>query len=222
MTVSAAELSRWEQQNVALAAVAQCADAVRRLALDGSAPDDDMAVCVDALLVLDPKNMDAVFPDLRGIRSGLLALAAIFGDARIQKNADVLRYTLGMLTLRKRLDADPAMGRLMRNRLRGMAPFERPADRDGDPERAERLFERVALLYMETISTLSYRIQVQGRAGALKSDRIVNRIRTMLLAGIRAAVLWHQLGGRRWRLLVHRRRVGETARDLRRRLAAGA
>ncbi len=218
MTVSFAELSRWERQNVALAAVAQCADMVRRLALDGSAPERDMAVCVDALLVLDPKDEGAVFPDLRGLRSGLLTLAAVFGDARVQKHAELLRYTLGMLALRKRLASRPAMARLMRERLRSMEP----ADPDKDPERAERLFARIALLYMETISTLSYRIQVQGRAGTLKSDRVVNRIRTMLLAGIRSAMLWHQLGGRRWRLLLHRRRVEEAARDIRDRLEADA
>lgn len=218
MTVSAAELSRWEQQSVALAAVAQCADMVRRLALEGSAPEGEMAVCVDALLALDPKDLDAVYPDLRGVRSGLRTLAAILGDSRVKENAELLRYTLGMLALRKRLAANPAMARLMRSRLRGMAPA-RP---DGDPEGAERLFARVALLYMETISTLSYRIQVQGRAGTLKSDRVVNRIRTMLLAGIRSAMLWHQLGGRRWRLLLHRRRVEEAAADVRRRLEARA
>jgi len=52
----------------------------------------------------------------------------------------------------------------------------------------------------------------------LQNEYVSNRIRSLLLAGIRSAVLWHQLGGRRWRLIVYRKRVQETATALRRRM----
>jgi high frequency lysogenization protein len=32
-------------------------------------------------------------------------------------------------------------------------------------------------------------------------------VRALLLAGIRAAFLWRQLGGRRWKLVLQRRRL---------------
>jgi len=48
---------------------------------------------------------------------------------------------------------------------------------------------------------------------------VANRIRALLLAGIRSAVLWYQLGGRRWRLVVYRRRIQHTAANLARRIA---
>ncbi len=38
--------------------------------------------------------------------------------------------------------------------------------------------------------------------------------RALLLAGIRSAFLWRQLGGRRWRLLFQRRRLLQTSQQL--------
>jgi len=42
-----------------------------------------------------------------------------------------------------------------------------------------------------------------------------NLIRALLLAAIRAAVLWRQCGGRRWRLLLQRRDLLHAAQRLR-------
>jgi len=52
----------------------------------------------------------------------------------------------------------------------------------------------------------------------LKNEHVANRIRALLLAGIRSAVLWYQLGGRRWRLVIYRKRIEETAGNIRRKL----
>jgi len=41
-----------------------------------------------------------------------------------------------------------------------------------------------------------------------------NRIRACLLAGIRSAILWRQVGGTKWQLLFFRRRIFDTAQHL--------
>ena len=83
-----------------------------------------------------------------------------------------------------------------------------------------KTFEQLATLYQDTISRLAHRIQVEGQMDYLQNEYVANRVRSLLLAGIRSAVLWHQLGGRRWRLIFYRKRVQETAGSLRRRLLA--
>ena len=80
------------------------------------------------------------------------------------------------------------------------------------------IFEQLATLYQVTISKLPYRIQVQGKKENLRNERVTNRIRALLLGGLRSAVLWYQLGGRRWRLVFYRKRVHETAGNIRRKL----
>ena len=62
-------------------------------------------------------------------------------------------------------------------------------------------------LYQDTISTFRQRIQVHGDMRFLQQPANAAKIRALLLAGIRAARLWHQLGGRRWQLLFSRRKL---------------
>jgi high frequency lysogenization protein len=79
----------------------------------------------------------------------------------------------------------------------------------------DRTFRQLSDIYRETISTLSFRIQVAGKVEHLKNENIANRIRSLLFAGIRSALLWHQLNGRRWHLVFHRKRIQETAEIIR-------
>ena len=41
----------------------------------------------------------------------------------------------------------------------------------------------------------------------LQNPRNAERIRALLLAGIRSATLWRQLGGNRWQLFFSRRKI---------------
>lgn len=70
----------------------------------------------------------------------------------------------------------------------------------------------LAHAYSQTLSRLTPRILVQGEPGLLKNPEVANRIRALLLAGIRAAVLWRQTGGSRLRLLFRRKRIVRGAR----------
>ena len=107
-------------------------------------------------------------------------------------------------------------------RLQSISPLSAPYS---DPHRqtsaepaglheTERSFEALATLYQDTISTLPFRIQVQGKVEHLQDERIANRIRALLLAGIRFAVLWHQIGGRPWHLFVLRGRINRIATSM--------
>ena len=41
-----------------------------------------------------------------------------------------------------------------------------------------------------------------------------DKIRACLLAGIRSAVLWRQVGGSKWQLLFHRKKLVQAAQQL--------
>jgi len=73
---------------------------------------------------------------------------------------------------------------------------------------------RLADLYVETLSHVRPRIVVHGNPLHLGNPRDVERIRAMLLAAVRAAVLWHQVGGGQFRLLLRRREYAMLARGL--------
>ncbi len=65
-------------------------------------------------------------------------------------------------------------------------------------------------VYQDTLSKLSFRIQVHGNSQYLQQSQVSDQVRACLLAGVRAAMLWRQLGGRRWHLLFKRKSILQT------------
>ena len=225
MNVTSANFTAWEQQTVALAAISQSAALVSYLAQGRYAAETDIAASVNTVLVIDPGSLADIYPNLGSLGLGFKTLQDMFSNDRLRENAAMIRYTLGMLVLRNKLINNNAMQDKIRVRLAQITPLGPAASerRDEVPQGGEQKlreysYEQLARLYQETISTLPYRIQVQGKAAELNNEQIANRIRALLLAGIRSAVLWYQLGGRRWRLVFYRKRIQETAGNIRRKL----
>ena len=71
-------------------------------------------------------------------------------------------------------------------------------------------------LYADTVSHLRPRVMVQGNPHYLGQAAIVSEIRAVLLAALRSAVLWRQLGGSLWDFVLRRRAlVGSVQSQLR-------
>ena len=220
--MSADSLQRPQLQILTLSAVVQSAQLVRGLAHTGSAPFPAMKSLIDPLFALNAPSFNTIFPDLRLARPGLEWLTVRARQRRSVKNDEVLRYTRNLLLLRTKLMADTDMQSRLGRRLQSMSPL---SAQYSDPQRqtstepvglheTERSFEALATLYQDTISTLPFRIQVQGKVEHLQDERTANRIRALLLAGIRFAVLWHQIGGRPWHLFVLRGRINRIATSM--------
>ena len=51
------------------------------------------------------------------------------------------------------------------------------------------------------------KIHILGSPDYLRQELVQNKIRAVLLAGIRSAVLWKQMGGTKWQILFFRRKI---------------
>ena len=220
--MSADSLQSPQLQTLTLSAVVQSAQLVRALAHTGTAPFPAIKALIDPLFALNAPSFNTIFPDLRLARPGLDWLTVRARQRRSVENDEVLRYTKNLLLLQTKLMADTDMQSRLGRRLQSMSPL---SAQYSDPQRqtstepvglheTERSFEALATLYQDTISTLPFRIQVQGKVEHLQDERIANRIRALLLAGIRFAVLWHQIGGRPWHLFVLRGRINRIATSM--------
>jgi high frequency lysogenization protein len=225
LTVISPKYSQWEYQNLAMAGVAQCAYLVDSLANGGGASEYNLAVSINPLLALNPSCVEDVYSSAAGLGLGLRTLQNIFSNEKVRENTEVIRYTLGIMNLRGKLISNERVQGILREKLQIIAPLDTLAalnfSGENEVERklaAEQIYQQLADLYQDTISTLSYRIQVQGKIDNLKDKDIANRIRALLLAGIRSAVLWHQLGGRRWHLVFYRKRILLSVGKIRRKL----
>lgn len=186
------------RQALALAGVFQAASLVDELARTGQVDTRPWETLIQATLDTNPDSFEAIYGGHpNNLRRGLDVLEAVVG--RKQANPVVLRYGFSMLLLMNQLRSNDAMmsglGQHL-NRIQGQA------EHFGTTH--ENVIASLGEAYQQTLSTLKTRIVVQGDPSLLQSRMMPERIRAVLLAGIRFALLWHQQGGRRWKLVFQR------------------
>lgn len=76
----------------------------------------------------------------------------------------------------------------------------------------EQVVANLASIYSDIISNLGPKIQISGNPVCLQRPIVQHKIRALLLAAIRSAVLWRQLGGKRRHLVFARKAIVDTAK----------
>ena len=181
---------------IALAGVLQAADLVRGIARRGQARMEDVDTCLASLLKIDATSSIDIYGDLHRLRPGLLLLEQQLGNP---SDIELTRYAIALLGLERKLSRRPdllkAIGASLEEIIQNLPHF---------PINHSNTIARFADIYLRNISTLSPRIMVNGVQTHLSNPENANRIRALLLAGIRAATLWRQSGGSRLILLLRR------------------
>src|SRR5450830_1423480 len=113
-----------------------------------------------------------------------------------------LRYALSMLGLERQLAKRDDLLETIGKRL---PQIQSQVEHFGPAH--ENVIAACGALYQDTLSTLRQRIQVHGDMRKLQQPNNASKIRALLLAGIRSARLWRQLGGHRWQLVISRRKL---------------
>ncbi|HUD43325.1 MAG TPA: high frequency lysogenization protein HflD [Dokdonella sp.] len=196
-----------ESRVIALAGVFQACTLVRGVAVDGRCDAQAAQASIASVLRIDADTPQAVFGGVSGIRLGLEALIRQIegGDRDLQ----LTQLVVAALRLERKLSRRPAMLETLR---RAIESAQRQAEHFGID--SPSLTGRLAGIYADTLSTLRPRIVVHGNPLQLSQEAKVEQIRALLLAAIRAAVLWRQVGGNQWRLLFRRREYAMLARGL--------
>ncbi|MCB1552944.1 MAG: high frequency lysogenization protein HflD [Xanthomonadales bacterium] len=191
---------------LALAALLQALEAVTRLARQGQVPQELAEPLIASAFRIDADSTEAVYGGAAHLRVGLQLLAAHAGG-QPGSSAPLARMGMNVLQVERSLAARQEM-------LRGLGRgIEDLAQASGhlpmlDPARLSGLGE----LYAQTISKLTPRVMVQGEPTVLSRSDVVLQIRALLMAAVRAAVLWRQLGGSYWDFFLRRGAIAEAAR----------
>lgn len=201
----------WRNIAIALAGMTQCAVLVEELAKTGYLKTGEFETAVASLINQNPTSAEDVFGSVAALREGLERLHELLQNHRDPEHADVLRYVLGIVHLQKRLAKRKDVLYVIGNRL---DKVRHQIDHFGPGH--DNVVSNIADVYTDTISKFPYRIQVTGEYSYLQQSRVAAQIRTLLLAGIRAATLWRQLGGSRWHMLFYRSQLTAATDELRR------
>lgn len=199
---------------IALAGVYQAAWCAQGIARRGMADTDAIEVCIHSIFQTEADDVPAVFGGFTRIAPGLRQFVKQLrgGDGR---DIELTRYVIALLQLERKLNANSAMLQQI-----GEGIGSARSRMEHFPLLHGNILAQLSDIYSQTVSTLQPRIMVRGEALHLQNPDNQNRVRSLLLAGIRAAMLWYQVGGRRRQILFRRRRMLETAEELLRQVTA--
>ncbi|HDR1288298.1 TPA: high frequency lysogenization protein HflD [Pasteurella multocida] len=191
---------------LALAGVCQAAKLVQQFAHEGQADQAALETSLNTLLQIYPEDTLAVFGGkAQNLKLGLETLL----EQMHGTGSDLSRYWINLLALESKLNKDPHAKAELARRIQYL-----PTQLEHYDLLDEQMLSTLASIYVDVISPLGKKIQVTGSTLYLQQLAMHHRIRACLLAGIRSAVLWRQVGGTKWQVLFSRRKIIAMAKQI--------
>lgn len=206
------------ERTIALAGIFQAAELVHALA-HGKRTDEHALRCsVASTLRLNAATVTDIYQDQRGLRVGFVRLGTQLERGGRNQQAEIARYAADLIALERQLIRRTDLIERVQHGVRLAANQVDPRTGGAELNEASGLLDDAVLgtlaqTYKDTLSHLRPRIMVRGNPELLKQTLRADKIRALLLAGIRSCVLWRQVGGsRRW-MLFKRKQLLNLARD---------
>ncbi len=194
-----------ENSTLALAGMYQSAKLVRDIARQGLIDQQPFEASLNSILKIDASSVEDVYGESIGLKVGLQTLCKQLGTGT-KRTLEITHYVLGMMILERKLIKNNEMLDKIQSGVEATkAKTETLAL--SDPE----IIKDLATLYTETLSQFNFRIKVNGERRFLDNPNNADKVRALLLAGIRSGVLWRQMGGNRLQLIFSRKKMVKIA-----------
>lgn len=196
------------ETHLGLAGVAQSAALVQQIARRGQCDKQGFEASLSSILVTESDTPQQVFGQLENLAIGFGSIVAQLSDHQKAKDTELTRYIASILGLERKLARHPKamdeLGKRISHVQRQLAhvDFENP-----------QILSSLAAIYTDIVSPLAPKIQVAGNPTHLGQQVNQHRVRALLLAGVRAAVMWRQMGGRRRHILFKRKAILSSAKQ---------
>ena len=201
--------SALQNQAIALAGMLQALSLVKEIARTGYLNSQDFETCIKSLFEDNPESTLSVYGSLGQLERGFGTTESLLNERIGSHQKDLINYAVGINNL---------AGKLLRNKNMLATVGQRLKDAKHQSAHFgvshDNVISNIADIYSKTISTFSYRIQVKGEYTYLQQQRVADQIRALLLAAIRASILWRQNGGSVWRLLLSRSKLHKEVQAL--------
>lgn len=196
-----------EERVVALAGLFQATALTQQLANDGRCDEIAFEASIASIFRIDAPSVVGVYGNVSAVRLGLRQLIAQLDDNA--RDMAITRMAVTVMRLERSLTRHRSLNEELQN---GIVSAQRQVEHFG--QNSTQVTKRLADLYASTLSTLKPRVMVTGNPQQLQQPLVVEKVRASLLAAVRSAVLWRQMGGRQWQLLINRKQCSMIARGL--------
>ncbi|GLT14358.1 high frequency lysogenization protein HflD [Vibrio algivorus] len=194
-------------RTIAFAGICQAVALVQQVARNGHCDSAALETTLKTIVNMNPRNTLDVFGDESNLKLGLETL--INGIDGSPTGSEATRYIISIMSLERKLNARPDSMSQLGDRL---TTIERQTEHYDLLE--DQMISNLASVYLDVISPVGPRIQVSGTPTVLQQTTNQHKVRALLLAGVRCAVLWRQVGGKRRHLLFGRKKILEQAKIL--------
>lgn len=196
------------EQHLALAGICQAAALVQSVARRGTVDREAFDASISSILVTAPDTPQQVFGKLANLKLGYTVVSGQLSNHSSYKDTELTRYIASILNLERKL-------------AKNHKALDELAERISHVQRQlahvefenSQIMASLASVYTDVVSPLAPRIQVAGNPDYLGQKINQQRVRALLLAGVRAAVMWRQMGGRRRQILFHRKHILKSAQQ---------
>ena len=201
-------------QTIAMAAICQAALMIQQAAKGQSINYETLDALLRGVLNTNPESPADVYPNPAVFEAGSALLVHQLSGQATSKDVEVTRYLAGIMSLAKKVMKSQAAGtdlsQAIKNIERRLEHFEIT-----EPS----IVENFADAYSKIISPIGQKIKVIGSPAVLKQPSVQSLVRALLLAGVRAAVLWRQTGGQRRQFIFSRNAILKNAISLNKELS---
>lgn len=194
---------------IALAALYQALILVKRTAAGLPTVATEEATCINSIFNIDPGSVETIYGDVEALRFGLKGLIEQLHGKTTERDVELTRYAVTVLHLERKLSQQTAYLDTLR---KGIQKIDIASDSANKCTPVN--LSLLARLYTDTVSNLSPRIIINGDPAILSTEEVKAKIRALLLAAIRAAVLWRQCGGTRIKLIFNKKAILYEAEQL--------
>ena len=196
------------ENQLALAGVCQAAALVKSIAQTGEANTEALEASISSILVVSPDSTQQVFGSLSNLRIGFQTLVEQLDGETKNKDAIITRYVASILSLERKLAKNKKALNDLGDRISHVQRQLAHVDFEH-----QQIVSSLASVYTDIISPLAPKIQVAGSQQFLSQPAVQHKVRALLLAGVRAAVLWRQMGGKRRQILFNKGHILEAAKQ---------
>lgn len=191
-----------KNQTIALAGLYQSLALVQQVAWHGDDTHSCLIPTIKSILKIDTENFIDAYGSTNNLSLGFRSLKETLEKRSEQRVIERTHYAINLMYLENKLHTNTrtmsALGGEIERIKMQLSTVE---------DSLEEYTQELSRLYREYISPLGPKIIIQGNPAYLKVEQHASLIRTLLLAGIRAIVLWRQAQGKRWSLLLGRNSI---------------
>ena len=193
-----------KNQIIALSGIFQSCYLVRNLSRYGLITEQNLKNNIQILFNQNTENIMDLYGSIESLHQGIDSIKNLLASEHKEKLSETLRYAIGVMHLAKKLQKDKRMLMMIKKRLEITAK-----QIEHFSITHPNIIASISKIYQDSFGKFFFRINVNGNFEYLKQDQIVYQIRCLLFSGVRSTMLFHQMGGRRYQLILNKKHILE-------------